>query len=189
MQDTYSNLLDLAEKEVCARGFSAMSYGDLAGLAGIRKASIHHHFPAKADLGSALLDRYADRLAGDLAAIAGRSRSGGDALRTYLARCRKELSEGAGMSLLAALVADAARLPEAMREPLMRLQAMVSQWLGRIMQRGRQDRSISVSGNPDEEGMAVFAQLLGAQLAARSAKDPSLYDAASATISARIFRS
>ena len=189
MQNTYETLLDLAEKEACVRGFSAVSYGDLAKLAGIRKASIHHHFPAKSDLGAAMLDRHGDRLSGELTALSARSRSGGDALRAYLARSRAELREGNAAGLLASLVADAPRLPETMYEPLARLRKVVIQWLSRTMQRGRQDRSISVSGNPEEEGFAVFTQLMGAQLAARSAREPALYDAASATISARIFRS
>ena len=189
MSDTYANLLDLAESESCARGFPAVSYGDLATLAGIRKASIHHHFPAKASLGLALVDRHADRLAGELAVLSERSRSGGDALRAYLARCRNDLRDGASVSLLAAMIADAAKLPEEMRGQVTRLRELVVRWLGDVLQRGRQDRSISVSGGPREEGLAVFVQLLGAQLAARAARDPSLFDAASATISARIFRS
>ena len=189
MSDTYLKLLDLAETETCARGFSAVSYGDLAALAGIRKASIHHHFPTKADLGAALIDRHADHLVSTLASISERARSGGDALRAYLANSRSDLREGKATGLLAALVADAPSLPESVRQPVNRLQVLVAKWLADILQRGRQDRSISVSGNPSDEGRAIFAQVLGAQLAARCGSDPAIFDTASATISARIFRS
>ncbi|MDP2026901.1 TetR/AcrR family transcriptional regulator [Sulfuriferula sp.] len=38
------------------RGFNDFSYADIANEVGIRKASLHHHFPTKTDLGLALID-------------------------------------------------------------------------------------------------------------------------------------
>lgn len=189
MQDTRETLLDLAEKEACERGFSAVSYGHLAELSGLRKASIHHHFPAKADLGMALLDRHADRLASHLDELGQRARTGGEALRNLLDDCRKALGEGDRVTLIAALSADAPQLPEAMRALLAKAQDMIAQWLGNIMQRGRKDRSISVSGEPFVEGIGALAQITGAQIAARAAHDPAVFDRSIATLTARMFRS
>ena len=55
MRDTRAALLDAAERLIRERGYAGVSYADLAGLVGVRKASIHHHFPGKADLALALL--------------------------------------------------------------------------------------------------------------------------------------
>ena len=189
MQTTRDILLDHAEAEIRKRGFGAVSYGDLAELAGIRKASIHHHFPAKADLGLALVDRYGDRLAERLALHAARARNGAEALRAYMADCREAAGDGSTAGLLAALMADSGNLPPAMRQDLGRAHAMVAEWFGRTMQRGRQDRSISVSGEPSQEGLAALAQIQGAQLLARTARDPAAFDQATATLTARLFRS
>ncbi|MEO9863924.1 TetR/AcrR family transcriptional regulator, partial [Yoonia sp.] len=56
--DTKTALLDSAERAARTRGFDGFSYADLAQDVGIRKASIHHHFPTKAALSAALMERY-----------------------------------------------------------------------------------------------------------------------------------
>ena len=50
---TRDRLLEHANTLIQKNGFEGFSYADLARELGIRKASIHHHFPAKADLGLA----------------------------------------------------------------------------------------------------------------------------------------
>lgn len=40
------------------RGYNGFSYADIAAVVGIRKASIHHHFPTKVDLVRTLVQRY-----------------------------------------------------------------------------------------------------------------------------------
>src|SRR5262245_36840707 len=56
---TRTLLLDAAQALVQRVGANAMSYQDLSQTVGIRKASIHHHFPTKSDLLVALIARYA----------------------------------------------------------------------------------------------------------------------------------
>ena len=68
--ETAGQILDLAETLIQTRGYSAFSYQDIADSLGIRKASIHYHFPSKADLGVAVVDRYVARFAAGLAEIA-----------------------------------------------------------------------------------------------------------------------
>jgi TetR/AcrR family transcriptional repressor of nem operon len=56
--DTRALLLQEAETLMRTRGFAAFSYADLSQRIGIRKASIHHHFPTKEALAGALIDGY-----------------------------------------------------------------------------------------------------------------------------------
>lgn len=56
--DTRSRILDVAQELIQRRGVNGMSYSDISEAVGIRKASIHHHFPTKEDLLVALLLRY-----------------------------------------------------------------------------------------------------------------------------------
>ena len=56
--DTRTQILDTAQELIQRLGVNAMSYHDISVAVGIRKASIHHHFPTKDDLVAALLDRY-----------------------------------------------------------------------------------------------------------------------------------
>ena len=48
---TAEQILDLAETLIQTRSYSAFSYQDIADALGIRKASIHYHFPSKTELG------------------------------------------------------------------------------------------------------------------------------------------
>src|SRR5437660_11718741 len=62
-EDTAARTLDVAERLVQVRGYNGFSYADVAAELGITKASLHYHFPGKAELGEALIVRYASRFA------------------------------------------------------------------------------------------------------------------------------
>ena len=55
---TAERILDIAERLVQTKGFNNFSYADIAAELGITKASLHYHFPGKAELGQALIARY-----------------------------------------------------------------------------------------------------------------------------------
>lgn len=53
---TREHLLECAADLLQRVGYASFSFRDLADAVGIRAASVHYHFPAKADLGVALVD-------------------------------------------------------------------------------------------------------------------------------------
>ena len=55
---TRMRILDAAQDLIQRLGANAMSYQHISEAVGIRKASIHHHFPTKEMLIEALLERY-----------------------------------------------------------------------------------------------------------------------------------
>jgi TetR/AcrR family transcriptional regulator, transcriptional repressor for nem operon len=67
--NTPERILDVAQRLVQLRGFNGFSYADVASELGITKASLHYHFPTKAELGEALVARYGDRFAQGLGRI------------------------------------------------------------------------------------------------------------------------
>jgi len=186
--NTQEQLLDLGEALIRARGYGGFSYADLASEAGIRKASVHHHFPKKGDFGLAVLDRYSDRLAIALGDIAATSRSGAQSMTGAIKLYRDALDQGERMCLCAALAADSSLLTDPMRTMLKRANAMTVDWIEQVLLTGRRDRSIAVSGDPAEEAVAILAQLQGAQLVARAAGDPTLFDKSISTLAARLHR-
>jgi TetR/AcrR family transcriptional repressor of nem operon len=56
---TPTRILDIAEELVQLRGFNGFSYADIASALNVTKASLHYHFAGKAELGEALIGRYA----------------------------------------------------------------------------------------------------------------------------------
>src|SRR4051795_11035403 len=82
--DTAQRILDVAERLVQTRGFNGFSYADIASALEVTKASLHYHFPTKAELGRRLIERYNNAFTGALAAL---DESGADArekLRAYV---------------------------------------------------------------------------------------------------------
>ena len=51
-------LLQAAENKVRLGGYSNFSFRELATEIGIKSASVHYHFPTKADLGAELAHQY-----------------------------------------------------------------------------------------------------------------------------------
>src|SRR2546426_8174252 len=73
---TATRILDVAERLVQTSGFNGFSYADISAELGITKASLHHHFATKAELGRALIMRYSEAFG---TALEGVDRRGGDA--------------------------------------------------------------------------------------------------------------
>ena len=58
LSPTSADILACARSLIVAGGYNGFSYADIADVVGIRKASIHHHFPSKVDLVRTLVARY-----------------------------------------------------------------------------------------------------------------------------------
>ena len=57
MRDTKTDILDLAEKLIRTHGYNGFSYKDISTALNIKNAAVHYHYPAKADVGVAVLRR------------------------------------------------------------------------------------------------------------------------------------
>ena len=62
MPETKTQILDIAEHLVRTTGYNSFSYADISEAVGISKAAVRHHFPAKADLGLALVRNFSDKM-------------------------------------------------------------------------------------------------------------------------------
>ena len=91
--DTATRILYVAERLVQLRGFSGFSYADIAAELHITKASLHYHFAGKAELGRALIERYAERFTAALEAIDQHETDPVEKIRAYSAIYADVLSE------------------------------------------------------------------------------------------------
>ena len=184
--DTRTALLDSAEHASRMRGYDGFSYADLSRDVGIRKASIHHHFPTKADLADALLQRYRQRFFESLEAIKARHSKGSSRLGDYLGAYREALSGGKMVCLCVAFSAGRDSLSDPVLAELNRFDEQSVIWLTEVFRLGKADRSILSVTDPRSEAVACLALVEGAQLLARAAKDVSWFDAAVATLAQRL---
>src|SRR5579872_2772954 len=91
---TATRILDRAERLAQTRGFNGFSYADIAADLRVTKASLHYHFPTKAELGVALIERYAAAFAGALADLDLRSDNARHKLEEYVRIYRDVLVDG-----------------------------------------------------------------------------------------------
>jgi TetR/AcrR family transcriptional repressor of nem operon len=167
---TASQILDVAERLVQERGFNGFSYGDVAGELGITRAALHYHFASKAELGDALIDRYARRFLDALENMGGEGREAPDKLRAY-AQLYADVFRDDRMCLCGMLAADYATLPEPMRERVVRFFDENEVWLARVLEDGRSAGTIRFDGPARAVARTLIAGLEGAMLVSRPYRD------------------
>jgi TetR/AcrR family transcriptional regulator, transcriptional repressor for nem operon len=163
---TFERTLDIAERLVQTRGFNNFSYADIATELGITKASLHYHFPGKAELGQALLARYAERFSGALARIDADVPDAPLKLEAY-ARLYADVLRGKRMCMCGILAAEYQTLPEPMRAAVIQFFDDNQRWLADVLEQGQADGSLSFKASADETAQRILSTLEGAMLVAR----------------------
>lgn len=167
---TRALLLSHTEQLLQTRGYAAFSYADLADRVGIRKASIHHHFPTKEALGIALVDDYLERFGRRLAEI---DRAGLDFARTLAkyAELFDDATRGKQLPLCGALAAGVHSLPPALQAKTKEFFDLHLQWLTRLMERGAQEGGLAEGYAPGDAALLVLSGLEGASIVAIAIDD------------------
>jgi TetR/AcrR family transcriptional repressor of nem operon len=173
---TSERILDIAERLVQKRGFNGFSYADVARELGITKASLHYHFPGKAELGQALIARYSERFYGALSQIDGSSPDARSKLEAY-ADLYAEVLRGKRMCMCGILAAEYQTLPEPMRAAVIQFFDENHAWLVHVLEQGQADHTLAIAGSVDETAQGILGTLEGAMLVARPYGDMSRFTA------------
>ena len=174
--DTSQRILDIAERLVQTRGFNGFSYADIADALHVTKASLHYHFPAKADLGRRLIERYERNVLAALEGIDVSARDAREKLRRYAAIYGDVLRDNR-MCLCGMLAAEYGTLPKPMREEMRHYFDANEAWLVKVLEEGRKARVLKVSGSASEAARALVGALEGGMMIARSYADPARFKA------------
>ena len=162
---TADRILDVAEALAQTRGFNGFSYAHIATRLGITKASLHYHFRGKAELGEALIARYAARFADALGAIDDREGDARDKL-IRLPGLYSGVMDGGRMCLCGMLAAEYETLPRPMAEAIVRFFDANHAWIVRVLSAGRADGTLEFAETP-ARAQTILGGLEGALLVAR----------------------
>jgi TetR/AcrR family transcriptional regulator, transcriptional repressor for nem operon len=163
-------ILDAAEGLAQTRGYNGFSYADVASQLGVTKASLHYHFPSKAELGRALIERYRRTFAEALAAIDRESEEPCKKLERYVALYDAVLRNDR-MCLCGMLAAEYATLPEPMQVELHLFFDANERWLTGVLEVGAQSGRFEFQERANERARVLLGALEGAMLIARSYGD------------------
>ncbi len=174
---TAERILDIAERLVQVRGFNNFSYADIATELGVTKASLHYHFPGKAELGQALITRYSERFSEALDEIDRDLPNARAKLEAY-ANLYAEVLRGKRMCMCGILAAEYQTLPKPMRSAVIRFFDENQRWLAELLTEGQAEHTLKFTGTPDDVAQGVLSTLEGAMLVARPYGDLARFNAA-----------
>jgi len=183
--DSAQRILDVAERLVQTRGFNGFSYADIAEALDVTKASLHYHFPTKADLGKRLIERYEKTFLRLLEAIDATGAAPREKLKRY-ARIYAEVLRDNRMCLCGMLASDYATLPKSMKEEVKHFFDENERWLTALLEQGRKAGGLGFKGSALELARAMVGSLEGAMMLARSYGDASRFDTAAERLIASI---
>jgi TetR/AcrR family transcriptional regulator, transcriptional repressor for nem operon len=169
-RDTATRILDVAERLVQTSGFNGFSYADISAELGITKASLHHHFATKAELGRALIERYSEAFSAALKLV---DQRGGDAaakLERYV-KLYEEVLREERLCLCGMLAAEYSTLPEPLQKEIRRFFDANETWLAGVIDQGRRARIFHSRGSAREVARMLLSALEGAMLVARPYSD------------------
>jgi len=170
-------ILDVAEGLAQTRGYNGFSYADVAAQLSVTKASLHYHFPSKAELGRALIERYRAAFAEALVTISREADEPCEKLERYVALYDAVIRNDR-MCLCGMLAAEYATLPEAMQTQLQLFFDANEHWLATVLEEGRRVGRFAFKERANERARVLLGALEGAMLMARSYGDPRRFRAA-----------
>jgi len=157
-------------------GYNGFSYADIAELVDVRKASIHHHFPAKVDLVKATVAQHRQALRLGLQSL---TESIPDpyarlvAYSRYWADCIQESNPP--ICICALLAAELPTIPAEVAEEVTGHFNDLQTWLAQTMTEGATTGVMRLTETPAGEAAMFMASIHGAMLSARATGNASLF--------------
>ncbi len=178
-------ILDSAQALAQTRGFNGFSYADIAAEIGIRKASIHHHFPTKHDLESELLERYRSGFVAQLESIESGAKGSVERLQRYAQLYTNTLSNHC-ICLAGMMASDVGALPEQLKPSLEAFFSEHMAWLTKVMAEGKSAGELNFSGSAQSQASVFLAGLQGGLLMANAMGDEAVFKKLKQTLVAQL---
>ena len=167
MSATRDRILEAAEKRVRGAGFADMSFRDIASDVGIKSASVHYHFPTKADLGEVLIEEYTIRFEARLAAISLEDLQ--PALDGFVALYSEALVLDESICLCAIMGAEAIGLPKSINQKTKAFFQLNLLWLETLFER-------HLAAPEPELAAMVVAALEGAIIVSSASRERHIFE-------------
>jgi len=174
--DMKDKILTSAQTLIQTRGVNGFSYADIANEVGIRKASLHYHFPTKTDLVKALIERYSDYVQSALVDINHAPLTAHEKLLRYFDLYRTSLN--ADKVCMGGMIgAEALTLDTVVMLPLKGFFNLQIKWLTAVLKEGVESQLFTLNNAPDEHANLLVSALQGALIVSRATQNPATFDA------------
>jgi TetR/AcrR family transcriptional regulator, transcriptional repressor for nem operon len=170
------DILRCARALIIKGGYDSFSYADISEVIGIRKASIHHHFPGKSDLVRTLVARYREEATAGIAELERHVSDPLEQLRAYLRYWESCIADSTNPFCVCALLAtEIPVLPEAVVLEVWAHFRGLSDWLTSVLERGAAQGRFALIGTARANAEMFMATVHGAMLSARAYGDAATF--------------
>lgn len=168
--DTKNKILDVAQDLIQRLGVNAMSYHHISEAVGIRKASIHYHFPSKEDLLEELLARYQQEFSEIMDQIVQSDVNPNTKLRRYMELFEATLQEGKHEKacLCGMLGAELMTIGSSSAKLVKNFYAENEEKLVKILKQGIAEGNFKIPGDVQSTARLIFSFLEGGLLIVRA---------------------
>lgn len=169
MIDRREQILEVAQEIVQRVGYANFGYRELSVAVGIRKASVHYHFPKKEDLILALVERYTANFVQSLEVVSDAYSASVERLNAYFTLFENTLAESYNEKccLAGVMGAEIGALPIFVRNELLRFCKKNQAWLRAVIEQGIAEGAIRSSVAPRTAAQMIFSGLEGAMMLSR----------------------
>lgn len=174
--DKASEILNAARVLMMDRGYNGFSFRDVAAEVGIKSASIHYHYPTKADLAEATAKAYREMFSEVISCLGGDDAP--ERLRAYGSVFVATLRDQNGLCLGGVLAADTRTLPNQVRSEVEQFFEDQSAWVAGVLQEGQAKGQIRSEINPQAFAKTFVSSLEGAMMVSRCIQHPEDLEAA-----------
>lgn len=171
-----TEIIACARTLLVAGGYNGFSYADISESVQISKASIHHHFPSKAELVQTVVRRYRNEAQNGLAAIQRNISDPVAQLQAYTGYWEACIRDGSSsFCICAMLAAELPVIPEQVADEVRGHFCDLAAWLASVLESGAAKKAFQLRTDPESEAMALMATVHGAMLSARALGDPDVF--------------
>lgn len=168
--DKANEILKVARRLMMERGYNGFSFRDVAAEVDIKSASIHYHFPTKAELAESAARDYREWCSRELANLSAPDALG--LLSAYGDLFVAMLKDEGNVCLGGVLAIDVATIPSQVKTEVKRFFEAHHAWLSAVLRKGQEDGDIRADIDPDAFAAMYISSVEGAMIVARGVGRP-----------------
>jgi len=172
--DTVEKILASAEKQARIGGYNGFSFREIAKEIGIKSASIHYHFPTKADLATELTKRYTQHFEAMFSEISKNNQTLHSKLQAYANLFYEAAKTKGSMCLCGLFTAEIDILPDTVSDELKAFFQSHEKWL--TAQLVEHNTPITKDQTHQKLARQIIANMEGAMLLSRAFNSQSCFN-------------
>ncbi|MCS3472252.1 TetR/AcrR family transcriptional repressor of nem operon [Pseudomonas sp. JUb42] len=182
--DVRQGILDVGQRIMAAKGYSAVGLNEILAEAGVPKGSFYHYFGSKDAFGEAILESYFHDYLSELdQTLSQPGLDMGQRLLNYwrIWQDTQSFLDCQGKCLAVKLGVEVADLSEAMRAVLKRGTSGITSRLARAIEAGAAEGSLKINDDPDAIAQSLYQLWVGASVMVKISRSTEPFSTAMAT--------